>query len=152
MSHIQLLNILENIDFRGTPCKLMESYLTDRRRCTNVSYTFSDTKIVQCGVPQGTTLGPLLFNIYLNDLFKVQTGGTVLSLSDDTAIFYWDKDWPTLKKICKVIYTKLPLLLSIFYFFFFLCPPCICHNFFCRVKYIQNKIKYFFVRKISFHY
>ena len=30
--------------------------------------------------------------------------------------------WRTLKKFCKVIYTKLPLLLI-----FFLCPPCICH-------------------------
>ena len=37
------------------------------------------------------------------------------------------KKWDEIKKICKVIYTKLPLLPSIFYSVFLLCPPCIYH-------------------------
>ena len=48
------------------------------------------------------------------------------------------------EKICKVIYTKLPLLLSIFYFFFVLYLPFIyLYFFFCCVKYIQSKKKFF---------
>lgn len=98
VSHTQLLRILENIGFRGTPYKLMHSYLSNRKQCTKINDTVSEMKVVKYGVPQGTVLGPLLFNIYLNDLFKLKVKGEVIGFADDTAIFYSEQDWILLKK------------------------------------------------------
>ena len=44
------------------------------------------------GVPQGTVLGPLLFNIYLNDLLYIAESSNVCNFADDTIFYACDKD------------------------------------------------------------
>lgn len=48
-------------------------------------------------MPQGTILGPLLFILYLNSLFNIETCGSIISFADDTAIFYSAENWAQLK-------------------------------------------------------
>lgn len=101
VSHSELLKKLQHIGFRGTALKLMESYLANRTQYVKIDNVTSDPKIIEYGVPQGTVLGPLLFNIYLNDLLLLPIKGQILSFADDTTITYAADDWNSLKKLAE---------------------------------------------------
>ena len=63
-----LLAKLKACGFSENALKLMCSYLKDQRQEVQINNNFSSYKKVQADVLQGSTDGPLLFNLYINDL------------------------------------------------------------------------------------
>ncbi|XP_063914268.1 ankyrin-1-like [Zophobas morio] len=64
----------------------MASYLTDRYQCVKYLQHQSEKMLVPSGVPQGSVLGPLLFDVYINDVIK-NISSQVLIYADDLKIF-----------------------------------------------------------------
>ena len=63
VDHNILLHKMEHIGFRGNALKLIKSYLCNRLSCVSINNVISDKKCISYGVPQGSILGPLFFNI-----------------------------------------------------------------------------------------
>ena len=69
--------------FRGIALKLMKSYSNNRYQYTKIPKSKSTLRKIKCGVPQGSSLGPLLFILYINDLPLASEFPTTL-FADDT--------------------------------------------------------------------
>ena len=72
-----------NID--GLMLKFIKGYLHNRAQRVVIDGVFSDTLPVNSGVPQGSILGPLLFVLFINDIYEQVSPGTNIALyADDT--------------------------------------------------------------------
>ena len=106
VNHHILLQKLQHYGINGKMLQLIESYLTGRKQFTVANGTVSNTKEINCGVPQGSVLGPLLFLIYSNDIQNCTT--EVLKLfADDSNGFIFENDYTTLKTKIKSLLKEL---------------------------------------------
>ena len=88
VNHKILLSKLDHYGIRGPAYNLLKSYLSNRKQYVKIGKYNSELREINCGVPQGSVLGPLLFILYINDLHKACTSGNIRIFADDTTVFY----------------------------------------------------------------
>ena len=87
MDHDLLIAKLEAYGFQEDALVFMKSYFTNRQQRVRVNSSFSMWEKIISGVPQGSILGPLLLNIFLNDLFLFFENSDLSDYADDNTLY-----------------------------------------------------------------
>ena len=86
----KLMSILATeINIGGTALKWFEAYLYGRTQRVRIRNEYSDEIIIEFGVPQGSVLGPVLFNIYIRSVYRhvENLGFSIKGFADDHQIY-----------------------------------------------------------------
>ena len=87
----RLMEKLSQCGVRGIVKKWFQSYLRNRKQAVFGNYKWSNFEPINCGVPQGSILGPLLFIIYINDFPKCCPNVITYLFADDPNLIYSKK-------------------------------------------------------------
>ena len=82
INHDLLIAQLDAYGFSHTSLAFLYSYFSDRKQRTKINNTLSSWSNITTGVPQDSILGPLLYNVYINDIFYF-INGNIANYADD---------------------------------------------------------------------
>ena len=99
INHDLLIAKLKAYGFYKEALKLMKSYLKNRKQKVQINNKFSSERVVIAGVPQGSVDGPLLFNLFLNDLTFFIEQRTLSNYADDNNLSISGEDKELIKSM-----------------------------------------------------
>ena len=97
LPHDLLLLKLKHYGVNDCALNLLVSYISNRKQCVKVGQYTSMFQNIFKGVPQGSILGPVLFNIFLNDIFGFVKHSTLYNYADDNTVSHAHHDVTVLK-------------------------------------------------------
>ena len=110
VNHEILLSKLKGYKVKGSMLNLLQSYLYNRSQSTVINNVVSEREIVNVGIPQGSCLGPLLFLVYINDIFS-STEINMRLFADDACLSYQHSDPACVNSVINKVLRKVDIWL-----------------------------------------
>ena len=111
LPHDILLCRLSSYGLTKNATKLMESYLSDRKQQIKIGNVVSSWAEIKKGVPQGSILGPLLFNVFIIAIFNFIKNCDLYNYADDNTLSFHS---PNFDEIIKVLQEEGKMLIDWF--------------------------------------
>lgn len=83
------------------------SYLSNRLQCVRVGNAISSFRPITRGVPQGSVLGPTLFNLFLNDITMLNLDSKLLLYADDVVLYFTGENLTSITNILQADLDKI---------------------------------------------
>jgi len=93
--------------------RLLQSYLFNRKQQIKIGDTVSSWASITKGVPQGSILGPLLFNVFINDIFYFINKSTLYNYADDNTLSFYTTNFD---ELISVLQHESNILIDWFHF------------------------------------
>ena len=107
LNHKLLFKKLQAYGFDKKSLSFIESFFTNRKQRTKIGDSFSKYQTIVTGVPQDSILGPLFFNIFINDLFLSIDKSTLCNYADDNTLYASGNDANAVIKKLKQDFSKI---------------------------------------------
>ena len=98
LPHYLLIAKLEACGLGTGSLNLLLDYLSFRKQRTKVGSAYSKWSNIRRGIPQGSILGPLLFNIFINDIFMIIEQSEICNFADDNTLHSYGKSLTDIKE------------------------------------------------------
>ena len=98
INHDLIIAKLDVYGFSNNALLFMLSYLKNRSQRVSINGSFSTWEEIIAGVPQGLILGPLLFKIFLKDIFYFENRSYLSNYADDSALYTFGCDLEEVKQ------------------------------------------------------
>ena len=131
LNHELLITKLRCYGLDQNAAEFFKSYLSNRYQCCKINNTLGDWRKIIAVVPQGSILGPLLFNIFLNDIFFFLNYTNLGNYADDSTLYAYNKNLETV--ICN-LRQEFSILSNWFYENYMVLNPGKCHFMLFDVK------------------
>ena len=131
LNHELLIAKLKCYGLDQNAVEFFRSYLSNRYQCCKINNTLGDWRKIIASVPQESILGPLLFNIFLNDIFFFLKDANLGNYADDSTLYVYDKNLETV--ICNRR-QEFSILSNWFYDNYVVLNPGKCHFMLFGVK------------------
>mgnify|MGYP001792265277 CR=1 FL=1 len=96
LNHNLLIAKLEAYGFSMDSLVFIKDYLSNRFQRCKIGDHISEWRKIKTGVPQGSILGPLLFNIFINDIFKFVHRSCICNYADDNTLYSFGKNFESI--------------------------------------------------------
>ena len=84
--HSLLLCKLHAYDMNVKAVNFLSCYKHNGKQRVKIASSFSEWRTISKGVPQGSVVGPLMFNLFLNDIYGFITEGSLFNYADDNTL------------------------------------------------------------------
>ena len=112
LPHDILLSKLSAYGLKNESVQLLNSYLSGRKQQVKLNNIVSSWSCIKKGVPLGSILGPLLFIVFINDIFYSIEHGTLYNYADDNTVSF---SCPDFDRLIQILQSESQILINWFH-------------------------------------